>query len=86
MPYFVTRYFGIAGYGKVFGPLYGVVAITTGLGPLVMGGVYDRFGSYQSALLVMEVLLALAIGCVLLLGPYRYPARDDGIDEQMPVT
>src|SRR6516164_4379041 len=79
MAFFLSRYFGLKAYGKIYGVMFAVFNIGTGLGPALSGVSFDRFHSYQPIFIVYEV--ALAITCVLFvrLGPYPYPApkRDD---------
>jgi MFS family permease len=79
MAFFLSRYFGLKAYGKIYGVMFAVFNIGTGLGPALSGLTFDRFHSYGPIFIVYEV--ALAITCLLFvrLGPYPYPAakRDD---------
>jgi MFS family permease len=79
MAFFLSRYFGLKAYGKLYGVMFAVFNIGTGLGPALSGLSFDRFHSYGPVFIVYE--LALAITCLLFLrlGPYPYPAakRDD---------
>jgi MFS family permease len=79
MAFFVSRYFGLKAYGKVYGVMFAVFNVGTGLGPLLSGRTFDMFHSYGPIFIVYEV--ALAITCLLFvrLGPYPYPApkRED---------
>jgi MFS family permease len=74
MAFFVSRYFGVRAYGRVYGAMFALFAAGNGVGPLIGGISHTRFHSYQPALVVFEV--ALLITCVLFLplGPYSYPA------------
>jgi MFS family permease len=75
MAFFVSRYFGLKTYGKIFGFTFGAFAGSTGTGPFLSGYSFDRFHTYTPAFAAYEV--GLAIGCVLFLclGPYPFPAR-----------
>jgi MFS family permease len=79
MAFFVSRYFGLKGYGKIYGVMFGIFNVGTGVGPALSGWTFDRFHSYGPIFIVYEV--ALAITCILFvrLGPYPYPApkRED---------
>jgi MFS family permease len=79
MAFFLSRYFGLKAYGKIYGVMFAVFNIGTGLGPALSGLTFDRFHSYGPIFIVYEV--ALAITCLLFvrLGPYPYPAakQDD---------
>jgi MFS family permease len=74
MAFFLSRYFGLKAYGKIYGIMFAVFNIGTGLGPALSGLSFDRFHSYGPIFIVYEV--ALAITCLLFvrLGPYPYPA------------
>lgn len=79
MAFFLSRYFGLKAYGKVYGVMFAVFNIGTGLGPALSGLSFDRFHSYGPVFIVYEVALAITCLLFLRLGPYPYPAakRDD---------
>jgi MFS family permease len=74
MAFFISRYFGLKAYGKIYGLMFMLFNIGTGLGPALSGRAFDTFHSYTQIFIVYEV--ALAITCLLLarLGKYVYPA------------
>jgi MFS family permease len=74
-PYFFSRYFGSRSFGTIYGLLVSLLAISSGLGPMLLGLTFDKTGSYSSGLSIAEVGLAVGIVLVALLGPYIYPAR-----------
>jgi len=57
--YLTASYGGMKSFGVVYGVMAALMALASGLGPLVAGRVYDVFGGYQ------PFLLAGAIGCTL---------------------
>ena len=73
--YFLTRFFGIRAFGEIYGMLWAIAAIVSGLGPPLMGWVYDKTGSYQWGLTAVEGALVLIMLCYFLMPPYRFPAR-----------
>jgi MFS family permease len=75
MAFFIGRYFGLRAYGKIYGVMFMIFNIGTGLGPALGGRAFDAFHSYTQIFIVYEV--ALAATCVLLLrlGKYAYPAH-----------
>jgi MFS family permease len=79
MAFFLSRYFGLKAFGKIYGLMFAIFNIGTTLGPAISGMSFDRFHSYGPIFIVYEV--ALAITCLLFvrLGPYPYPApkRED---------
>lgn len=76
--YLTSSYAGLRNLGAVFGAMYSLVALGSGLGPLVAGFVYDVTGGYT------PFLFAGMVGCVccglLVLTLPRYP------DWQAPPT
>jgi MFS family permease len=75
LPYYIGRYFGIRAFGQLYGGIYAAASIAGGLGPFVMGRVYELTHSYGSALAGLEAGIAIAILCVACLGKYVYTAN-----------
>jgi MFS family permease len=73
--YMVSRYFGLKAFGEIYGYLFGVFVVGTGLGPLVMGLGFDRFGNYVPMLLAFAALLG--VSCFLMLRLGEYPKFSD---------
>ena len=70
--YLQSRYFGLRAFGQIYGYLFAVFTVGTGLGPFVMGAAYDATGSYRPALMAFVGLLTCA-GWLLLRLPRDYP-------------
>lgn len=75
MAFFVSRYFGLRSYGKVYGTMFAFFSFGTGLGPYIGGAVYDRFHSYGPAFVIFEGALFCTCLLFMRLGPYAFPAR-----------
>jgi hypothetical protein len=77
MAFFISRYFGLKAYGKIYRLMFMLFNIGTGLGPALSGRAFDMFHSYSQIFVVYE--FALAITCLLLdrLGKYVFspPAK-----------
>ena len=73
--FMVSRYFGLRAYGAIYGCLFAIFTVGTGLGPVLMGVSFDRTRSYDLALAVFGVALACASVLVSRLGRYTFPAR-----------
>jgi len=75
MAFFISRYFGLKSYGKVYGLMFILFNFGTGGGPALSGKAFDIFHSYSQIFIVYEV--ALAVTCILLarLGEYSYPVH-----------
>jgi predicted MFS family arabinose efflux permease len=69
--YLTASYAGLRNLGAVFGAMYSLVSLGSGLGPMIAGFVYDTTGGY------VPFLLAGTFGCVfcglLILTLPRYP-------------
>lgn len=69
--YLTTRYGGMRNFGKIFGTMASIIALGTGLGPVLGGFVYDLYGSY-APFLVAGMAGSLLSG-LLIFGLGRYP-------------
>jgi predicted MFS family arabinose efflux permease len=68
--YLTSRYAGIRHFGKVYGVMASLMALGTGIGPVVGGMVFDHFGSY-TALLAGGIPVSLLCGLLVTqLGAY----------------
>jgi MFS family permease len=72
MAFLTARYFGLRHYGAIYGILYGLYAICTGVGATLYGIAYDRAGSFSSILIWAAGILAIAAIIPLTLGKYVY--------------
>lgn len=84
LPFFVSRYFGLKAYGKIYGTIFTAFAIGVGLGIGLSGKAYDVLHGYRPILIAYEVLLAISCFLYLLLGPYPYPAPRKVASVPMP--
>jgi MFS family permease len=82
MGFFVSRYFGLKSYGKIFGTMFGIFAGATGVGPFISGFSFDRWHSYLPAFVLYEVILAIACIVFLPLGEYPFPAHHRASQDQ----
>ena len=75
VPYLLTRYFGLSRFGELYGYTWLVYAVAGGLGPLVMGSMFDHTGSYQLVLLACFGMILVAAALFASLPRYRYAAE-----------
>ena len=75
MAFFVSRYFGLKAYGRIYGLMFAVFTFANGVGPSIAGWSFDKYHSYGPAFMIFEGMLVVT--CVLLapLGRYLYPVR-----------
>jgi MFS family permease len=69
--YLTASYAGLRNLGAIFGAMYSLVSLGSGLGPMIAGLVYDTTGGYTPFLLAGTVG-CLFCGLIILLLP-RYP-------------
>ena len=74
MAFFISRYFGLKAYGKIYGLMFMIFNIGNGLGPALSGRAFDMYHSYSQIFIVYEVALVLTCLLLVWLGPYVYPA------------
>lgn len=87
-PYLLTRYFGLRSFSTLYGLTWTFYAIAGGAGPVLLGRVFDRTGSYTSVLTMLGFGSALSAALMLLLP--RYPTllpgdAADGADRECGV-
>ncbi|MEM7610248.1 MAG: MFS transporter [Pseudomonadota bacterium] len=70
MAYLVSRYFGLASYGALYGALYVFFSIGAGIAPFAFGKAYDTFGSYDPILALVAGMSIAGAVLLLFLGPY----------------
>jgi MFS family permease len=70
--YLQSRYFGLRAFGQVYGYLFAIFTIGSGVGPFLMATSFDGAGSYRPALIGFFGVLIVAAGLLLRL-PRRYP-------------
>ncbi|HXQ51873.1 MAG TPA: MFS transporter [Stellaceae bacterium] len=74
MAFFVSRYFGLHSYGKIYGTMFAVFSFANGIGSTIAGMSFDRYHAYGPAFMLFEGLLVLTCVLVAPLGAYPYPA------------
>jgi MFS family permease len=82
--YFFTRFFWLRALAEVSGWSLAITSMLLAPAPLLFGAIYDHTKSYDGALWVLGIGLALAIVFYLGLGPYRYAASIGSAIEATP--
>jgi MFS family permease len=71
--YWVTRYFGLRHFSLIYGSIQPMTLVfAVAAGPVLIGAIYDRTGSYALDFKLMEIALVGAAVLIGLLGPYVY--------------
>lgn len=74
--YLITRIFGLRSFGALYGLIYAGANAAAGLGPLMMGIGFDRTGSYDGMLYLLEGFVAITIGAIAFLPAYRFTQQN----------
>ncbi len=77
--FLLSRYLGMRSFGEIYGYFFSIFMLGAGLGPFVMGVVYDRTGSYRLALVWFACALAVASLPMLRLGAYPFPVARERV-------
>jgi MFS family permease len=75
VPYAFSRFFGIRSLGQIYACGWACAAIAAGLGPLLMGMVYDKTGHYAIGIYAAYVAIAISALSFYLMPAYRFPAK-----------
>jgi hypothetical protein len=70
--FLVGRYFGLRRYREIYGYIFAIFTVGSGVGPYLMGLSFDRTLSYTPALAGFVCMLLIASILFSRLGPYRY--------------
>ncbi|HWE73021.1 MAG TPA: MFS transporter [Stellaceae bacterium] len=75
MAFFLSRYFGLKAYGKIYGVSFACFNLGNTVGALGGSLAFDHLHSYTPAFLIFAGALVVACLLFLTLGAYTYPAR-----------
>jgi MFS family permease len=79
VPYLLTRYFGLGRFSELYGYTWCVYAVAGATGPVAMGAVFDRTGSYR---IMLAVALVMVIAASIVFGALpRYQTSRVGPNE-----
>jgi MFS family permease len=76
--YILSRYFGVKAFGALHGTAFCFVLVANAAGGNIMGWSFQLQHSYNTGLIIMEVLLVIAMVIQACQGPYIYPAIKPG--------
>jgi MFS family permease len=81
MAFFVSRYFGMKEYSKIYGLMFALFAGANGVGPSLSGMSFDWYHSYVPIFVVYEILLVITCTLFVGLSAYPYPApKHDAVE------
>jgi predicted MFS family arabinose efflux permease len=71
--FMVGRYFGLRRYGVIYGYVFAIFTIGSGVGPYLMGLSFDATHSYTTALGVFCAMLLASSAIISRMGAYHFP-------------
>ncbi len=72
--FLTSRYFRLENYGRVYGGLYSIFIIGAAVSPVLMGVLFDVYGTYFAALIIS--IIALLVSAVAFLFLPNYPGAN----------
>ena len=69
-PYLIAKYFGLRSFSTLYALTWTAYAIAGAIGPVIMGKAFDATGSYQTLLMELAALTAVASALMLLIPHY----------------
>lgn len=85
LAFLIKRYFGNVAYGRLYGVIFGVFYLGSGLGIAGLSASRETFGNYDTGLYMAAGVLAAASLIAFLLPRYRYAPGDDVVGHAEPV-
>ena len=73
--YLTSAYGGLRNFGAIFGVIASLIAAGSGLGPVLAGYMYDRFGSYDNFLMIG--IAGSLVSAMLIMSLGKYPDWSD---------
>jgi predicted MFS family arabinose efflux permease len=71
VPFLTARFFGLKSYGRIYAWIFVAFYAGVGLGPPLLGRMFDRDGNYERGLIYIMPVLALGVLLVATLGSNR---------------
>ncbi|MEM7730927.1 MAG: MFS transporter, partial [Pseudomonadota bacterium] len=76
MAYFVSRYFGMKSYGRIYGLIYAAFGLGSGTSPIIFNLIRGTDPDYSNVLMIASFGFLIGGAVLLTLGKYR----DFGVD------
>jgi MFS family permease len=86
LAFMIKRYFGNVAYGRLYGVIFGVFYLGSGLGIAGLSTSRQMFGNYDAGLYIAAGVLTFCAALVFLLPRYRYAPGDDVVGSGATVT
>jgi len=86
LAFLIKRYYGNIAYGRVYGVIFGVFYLGSGIGIYAFARLHDAYGNYHAALYAAAGVLVASAVVLLLLPKYRYAVGTDVAAPAAPVV
>jgi len=83
LAYLIKRYYGGIAYGRIYGVIFGVFYLGSGIGIYAFARLHDAYGNYHAALYAAAGVLIASAVLLVLLPKYRYSV---GADAALPAA
>jgi MFS family permease len=77
LAFLVKRYYGSVAYGRIYGVIFGVFYLGSGIGINAFARLHDAYGNYHAALYAAAGVLVASAIVLVLLPKYRYTVGAD---------
>jgi len=74
LAFLIKRYFGNVAYGRLYGVIFGVFYLGSGLGIVGLAAIRQAFGSYDAGLFMAAGILLSCVVLTAFFPDYRYKA------------
>ena len=71
LAFLTARYFGLRHYGFLYATVYACFWLSSSIGPVIAGRLFDRYGDYQATLVMVSGLMVFAALASVTLPRYR---------------
>jgi MFS family permease len=75
LSYIIPRYYGDRSFGKIYGVVFAIFQLGSGIGVAAVAFSHDRFGSFRPSMWILATLTVMAGLLFSRLGPYRFAAE-----------
>jgi len=77
LAFLTSKYFGPSDYAKIFGLIFAFFTVGAGIAPPLYGMIAQKYGGYDTVLMLSIVLIVVSIACFLMLGKYPKEAVNE---------
>jgi sugar phosphate permease len=86
LAFLIKRYYGSVAYGRIYGVIFGVFYLGSGIGINAFARLHDSYGNYHAALYAAAGVLTASAVLLVMMPRYRYAAGADPAAAGEPAT